>query len=177
MCERRPTFRGLPLIGSRGASCWRGVLFALAALSMGSRTEAQQLTVETVPIPLGVTDTDIVARLRQRGPVFPLADGWEIRPGSTDSVTPHVRVRTRNGVIWKVILIWGPPNAPDADALLGFVIEGLPRGAECVLRSGGAPLEGGTTRGLSWRCGRYSGEVGTGVWPKGRTATVAIALE
>jgi hypothetical protein len=146
-------------------------------LSTGSRTEAQQLTVEAVPIPLGVADTEIVARLRERGPVFPLADGWEIRPGSTDSVTPHVRIRTRKGIIWKVILIWGPPKAPDADALLGFVIEGLPREAKCFLSGGNAPLEGGTIRGLSWRCGQYSGEVGTGVWPTGRTATVAIALE
>jgi hypothetical protein len=153
------------------------IAVGLAALLVPNRAEPQQLTVDAVPIPLGAEDAPIVAKLRERGPVFPLGDGWEIRPDSSPSVRPHVRIRTRQGIIWRVILTWGPPMAPEADALLAYVIEGLPGEAQCAVRTGSGPLEGGISRGLSWKCGRYSGEVGTGAWPTGRTAIVAITLD
>jgi len=168
---------GVPLTRRRRIRPATVLAVALATLLTGGHATAQQLTVDAVPIRLGARDKAIVVKLCERGRVFPLGDGWEIRPGSGESARPHVRIRSRQGIIWKVILIWGPPKAPDADALLAYLIEGLPRQADCALRSGSGPLEGGTTRGLSWKCGRYSGEVSTGVWPTGRTATVAIALE
>jgi len=136
---------------------------------------AQQLTLGPVALKLGEADSEIVQALQKDHKVERIDGGWSIQPLQRGRTAPGVGVRTVDGRIEGVSLIWGPGYTPSAEDIAEQLAHALPNGTKCDVRNVRRLQEGGTVRTLEWLCGTYKVTFVTGVWSTGgNTASIDI---
>ena len=157
--------------------CLRLWLLAFAASTASVTTAAaQQLTLGAVVLKLGEPDTAIVEQLRSMYKLQRIDGGWSIQSLERSPTVPGIDMRTRNGRIQSVSLIWGPGFTPSAEEVADQLTQALPSGARCKVRSVSRAQEGGMVRTLEWFCGTYNVRFQSGAWSQGgNTVTIGIA--
>jgi hypothetical protein len=157
--------------------CRISVLFLVVGVAAASvsTVAAQQLTLGSVALKLGETDSAVTQDLSKRYRVERIDGGWSIQPLKRSDTVPGIGVRTVDGRIEGVTFIWGPGFTPAAEEVAEQLAQALPAGAHCEMNNVTRHQEGGTVRTLEWLCGTYKVGFVTGVWPQGgNTTTISI---
>jgi hypothetical protein len=152
---------------------WRLAVLALLGLCASASAD-QQLILGTVPLRLGESEATAVKALSRDYKVERIPGGWSIEPRARKPSGPAVGIRTLDGVIESVSLVWGPGPTPSAGELAVQLAEALPLRGTCEVVTISRAQEGGRVRTMEWSCGDYGVRLVGGTHAQGDTVAITL---